>query len=195
MLTFEDHRGIGANQHGTCTCTASRASCSLRVYSNVAGDNDGVAAVPRARLDPVNGVEKRGCSTVASVLRVDALNVKVTGLGKEVHEGGLDRFRLVDDSLSADFDATDGFGVNVKLLEQPGDGWTRPLASGSEQWWQVRTIQSERVDVFTVIWPGHVLLTETNGVFAFRHTVEHLEITLRDALALETTSGGVSWIV
>ena len=44
------------------------------------------------------------------------------------------------------------------------------------------TIESKRVNVFAVIGPCHVLLTETNGVFALRDTVEGLKVAFRDAL-------------
>ena len=44
-----------------------------------------------ARLDPVDGVEQGGGGAVAGGLGVDALNVGVAVLGKEIHEMGLDR--------------------------------------------------------------------------------------------------------
>ena len=47
---------------------------------------------------------------------------------------------------------------------------------------QIRTGQSERVDVFAVVSAGHVLLAQTDSVFSFCDAVEHFEGLFGDAL-------------
>lgn len=120
-LTLEDNRSIGANEHGAGTHTTDRTSRALLVDGNVATHDNSVAAVPRLGLHPVDAVEEGGGRAVAGVLRVDTLNVKVAVLGKEVHKEGLGRLGLVNDSLSADVEATDRLGVDVVLLEELRD--------------------------------------------------------------------------
>ena len=120
-LTLKDQRGIGANQDGARACTTDGAGTAFCVDSDVAGEDDGVAAVPAAALDPVDGIEGGVGGAVARVLGVEALDVVVAGGGEEVHEDGLDRLGLVDDGLSADIEATDGFGVDVVALQEGGD--------------------------------------------------------------------------
>ena len=46
LLTFEDNRSIGPNQHGNSASTASWTGCALSIDSDIAGNNDGVTAVP-----------------------------------------------------------------------------------------------------------------------------------------------------
>jgi len=50
----------------------------------------------------------------------------------------------------------------------------------------VHTIQSEGVDVFTVVWPGHIFLPETDGIFTLGDTIENLEVSLGYALKSTT---------
>ena len=103
VLTFENDWGIGSDQHSAGSGTTSRSGGTFSVDSNIAGEDDGVSPIPRRRLDPVDGIENCRCGAIAGVLAIDTLNIIVAGLREQVHEGGLDRFGLVDDGLSADF--------------------------------------------------------------------------------------------
>jgi hypothetical protein len=80
----------------------------------------------------------------------------------------------------------------LNFSRRPETARTRPSASVySELAWVVGmlTIQREGVDIFTVIWPSHILLTETNGVFALRDAIEYFEISFRDALKVNALEG------
>lgn len=44
------------------------------------------------------------------------------------------------------------------------------------------TVQGKRVDILAVIRPGHVFLSQTNGIFSFGNTIEVFEVTFGDAL-------------
>ncbi len=48
---------------------------------------------------------------------------------------------------------------------------------------QEHTVQRERVDVLTVVWPGHVFLAKTDGVFSLGNAVKLFEGSFRDALS------------
>ena len=91
-LTFKHERCVGPDEHRDSAGTASRPPAALRVDGDVAADYNCVAAIPGRGLDPVDGVEERCGGAVAGVLRVDALNVGVAGLGEVVHEVGLGGF-------------------------------------------------------------------------------------------------------
>jgi len=80
LLTFENDRGVGTDQHGTGSSTTSRPGGTLSVDGNVTGEDDGVSSIPRRRLDPVDGVKNSRCGAVAGVLAIDALNIIVAGL-------------------------------------------------------------------------------------------------------------------
>jgi len=114
--TLENERSVRADEHGARAGTADRARTALGVDGNVARDDERVAAVPAARLDPVARVEEGGRAAVARVLRVDALDVRVAR--EQVHQDRLDRLALVDERLGADVDAADRRGRDVVLLEE-----------------------------------------------------------------------------
>ena len=103
LLTFENDRGVGSNQHSTGSSTTSRPGRTLSVDGNVTGEDDGVSSIPGRRLDPVDGVENGGSGAIAGVLAVNTLDIVIARLRKKVHKGSLDGFRLVDDGLGADF--------------------------------------------------------------------------------------------
>lgn len=44
------------------------------------------------------------------------------------------------------------------------------------------TGKCDRVDVLAIVNAGHVLLPQTDGVFALGHAIEHFELLFRDAL-------------
>jgi hypothetical protein len=119
-LTVKDNRGVGSNEHGTCTSTSNGSSGTLGVYSDITAYDNSIATIPRTRFNPVYGIEKCSCSTVASVLGIDTLDIKVARVGEEVHECCLDRLGFVDDGFGADVNSTNGFGVNVVLFEETG---------------------------------------------------------------------------
>lgn len=114
--TLENERSVRADEHGARAGTADRARTAFGVDGNVARDDERVAAVPAARLDPVARVEEGGRAAVARVLRVDALDVRVAR--EQVHQDRLDRLALVDERLGADVDAADRRGRDVVLLEE-----------------------------------------------------------------------------
>lgn len=132
LAGLHNNGSVGADEHGNAASTAGRTGVALGVQRDVASDNDCVTAIPSRGLDPVDGVEQRVGATVARVHCVNTLNVVVAALLEQLHENGLDRLGLVEERLGADFQATDGLGVDVVLLEQRGDGG-----------------QGERVDVCT----------------------------------------------
>ena len=116
--TLNDQGSARTDEHSARTSTTSRASRASSVNGNVTADNEGIAAVPAAALDPVDGVEEGRRAAVAGILGVDALDVVVASLLKEVHEDGLGSFGLVDDGLCANFKAANSARVNVVLLEE-----------------------------------------------------------------------------
>lgn len=115
--TFEYHRGIGANEHGNAARTTSWSSGTLSVDGDIASDDNGVPPIPGSRLDPVYGVEERGGSTIASILRIDTFNIKVPGLCEKIHESRFHRLGFVDDSFSADVEAANRFRVDIEFLQ------------------------------------------------------------------------------
>ena len=96
-------RSIGTNDHGDTSSSTSRTSCALGVQSNITADDDSVTAIPGRRLDPVDAVEDGVGASVAGVDSVDTLNVGVTRLFEKLHENGLDRLGLIQESLGSDF--------------------------------------------------------------------------------------------
>ena len=57
--------------------------------------------------------------------------------------------------------------------------WSRKF-KGRER--DVFTIEGKGIDIFTVIWPCHILLAEANGIFSLGNAVKLLEVSLGDAL-------------
>jgi hypothetical protein len=106
-LTLKDNGGVGANQDGTSSGATSRACSTFGVDGNITCNNNCISAIPRAGFDPVDSVEEGGSGAVARVFRVDSFNVKVSRLGKEIHEGCFNRLGLVDDGLGPDVETTD----------------------------------------------------------------------------------------
>jgi hypothetical protein len=121
--TLENEGSVRADEHSDGSSTTNRSRTTLSVDSDVTSDDNGVTTVPRARLDPVDSVEKGGGSSVASVLRVDTLDVRVAG--EEVHEDGLDGLGLVDQGLGSDVETTDGRGRDLVLVEKGLGGCSR----------------------------------------------------------------------
>ena len=121
MLTFKNNRGVGSDQHGASSGTASGSGGALGIDGNVSGEDDGVPSIPGRRLDPVDGVENCSGGAIARVLAIDTLDIIIARLCEKVHKGSLDGFGLVDDGLRADFQTTDGLGVDIVLFEQSGD--------------------------------------------------------------------------
>src|SRR6266545_3394014 len=74
-LTIENNWGIGPDEHGTCASTSSGTSSALGIYGNIPTNDYSFATIPRARFDPVDGVEQGGSATIAGVLGVDTFNV------------------------------------------------------------------------------------------------------------------------
>lgn len=119
--TLENERSVRADEHGARASTTDGARTALGVDGNVARDDECVAAVPAARLDPVARVEERCRAAVARVLRVDALDVRVAR--EEVHQERLDRLAFVNQRLGADVDATDRRRGDLVLLEERLGHW------------------------------------------------------------------------
>ena len=164
-LTFEDQRSVGSDQTGKSTGSTDGPSGSLGVNGDISSKDDSVPSVPTLALDPVDGVEERGGTSVTGVLAVDSLDIVVTRSGKEVHEDGLYGFRLVNDRLGSNVQPSDRSRVDRVFLQERRDGG-----------------EGERVDVFSVVGASHVLLAETDGVLALGDAVKVLELVLRDAL-------------
>jgi hypothetical protein len=114
--TFEYHGGIGTNKDGNAACTTGWSSSTLSVNGNIASDDNGVPPIPGPRFNPVNGVEKRGGTSMASILRIDAFNIKVPRLGEKIHECRFHRLGFVD-SFSADVKAANRFRVDIEFLQ------------------------------------------------------------------------------
>lgn len=152
---------VGANEHGNTAGTSGGSGSALCVEGNVTGNDDGVSAVPRSTLNPVDSVEQGVGSSVAGVDVVHTLNVAV--LAKELHEHRLDGLGLVQKGFSTNLDSTNRCRVDVVVLEQSRDGG-----------------QGKGIDVLSVVDKGHVGLTKTNGVLASSDTVVLLELSLVD---------------
>ena len=121
MLSY--YGSVGADEHGDSASTTSGARVALGVEGNVSGHDNGVAAVPGRRLDPVDGVEEGIGAAVARVHGVDALDTGV--VAEKGHEHRLDRLRLVEEGLGADLESANRVGVDVVLLEQVRDNGQR----------------------------------------------------------------------
>lgn len=132
---LKDNRGIRTNEEGNTASTTSRASRSLGIQSNVTADNNGISSIPGGRLKPVDAVEDSVGTSIASVDVVNTLNVEVSALGKELHQNGLDGLGFVQESLSTDFETTNGLGVDVVFAKEGGE-------SG----------QGDRVDIYKKIY-------------------------------------------
>lgn len=113
---LDNNRSVRANENGDGTSATGGAGSTLCVEGNVAGDNNGIAAVPGGGLDPVDAVEEGVGAAVAGVDGVDTLNVGV--VAKQLHQDRLDRLGLVEDGLSANLEAADRVDVDVVVLEQ-----------------------------------------------------------------------------
>jgi len=169
---LDDDGGVGANEHGDGAGTAGGPGVALGVEGDVAGDDDGVSAVPGGGLDPVDSVEEGVSTAVAGVDGVNALDAGV--VAEELHEHGLDRLGLVQHGLGADLEAADGLSIDVVVLQQArGDG------------------QGERVDVLAVVTEGHLGLAETDGVLASAGAIELLELGLLNILTGEVNLNGL----
>lgn len=120
--TLEYKRSVGSDQDGTGTGSTSGTGGTLGVDRDVTAEDDGVAAVPAAGLDPVDGVEEGGGRTVAGILGVDALNVRVAIALEKRHQDGLDRLGLIDDGLGSNIETSDRLRVDIVLLEEARDG-------------------------------------------------------------------------
>lgn len=187
---LEDNRGIGANQHGNAASTTGGAGSTLGVQGNITADNDGVAAVPGGRLEPVDAVEDGIGATVAGVDGVNTLDIGVAGRSEELHQNGLDGLRLVQECLGADLKAADGLGVDVVLLHEGGEGGERhgvDIYSREQNVSQKSLVRFPllvplAVHTLTVITEAHLGLAETNGVLARANAIVLLQLGLVDTL-------------
>ena len=116
--TLKDKRRVGPNEHRNTSGTSDGPRSSSSVDSNVSCHDKRVPSVPARALDPVDRVEQGGGSSVAGVLGVDPLNVRVAG--EEVHKVGLDRLGFVDKGLRADVDTADRGDGDLVLGEERG---------------------------------------------------------------------------
>lgn len=158
------NRSVWTNEHGHGTNTTSRSGGTLGVDGNVTGDHNGVSAVPRGRLDPVDSVDHRRGTTVTSVDGVHTLDVVV--VAKQLHQHGLDRLGLVQKGLGTDLQSTNGVWVDVVVLQQTRGGGER-----------------ERVDVLSVVDERHVGLAQANCVLSGGNAVELFQLFLVDETA------------
>ena len=83
---LEGKRSVRANEHGNAASTTSGPGSALAVEGNVTSNDNGVAAVPRRGLDPVDGVEKSVGAAVAGVDSIHTLNVGVAGGLEKLHQ-------------------------------------------------------------------------------------------------------------
>jgi len=84
--TLENKRGVRPDEHGYGSGAARGPGVSASVDGDVGADGDGVTAVPVGRLHPGDAVEESGCAAVAGVGGVDALNVAVAAVLKQLQE-------------------------------------------------------------------------------------------------------------
>ena len=115
--TFEYHRGIGTNENGNAASATSWSSSTLGIDGDVTSHDNGIPPIPGPRLNPVYGVEERGGTTIASILRIDTFNIKVPRLCEKIHESRFHRLGFVDDSFSADVEAANRFRVDIEFLQ------------------------------------------------------------------------------
>jgi len=115
--TFEYHGGIGANENGNAARSTSWSSSTLSVDGDITSDDDRIPPIPRPRFNPINGVEERGGTSIASILRINAFNIKVPRLCEKIHESGFHRLGFVDDSFGADIEAANRFRVDIEFLQ------------------------------------------------------------------------------
>lgn len=82
--SFDDQRGVGANQHNKGSATSSRTSRSSFVDGNVGSNDESESAVPSAAFNPVESVKKGIGSSITSIDVVGTLNSISTGFNKNV---------------------------------------------------------------------------------------------------------------
>lgn len=190
QASVDSDGSVRANKHGYATSSAGGTGIALRVQGNVTSHNNGVTAVPRRRLDPVDAVEQGVGSTVAGVHRIDTLDVVVATLFEELHQDRLDRLGLVKERLGADLEASDGLGVYAVLLEQRGDGCQGKRVHVCATSKSVPLLcrqtcfccQERGQHTFAVVAERHLGLAEANCVLALRDAIELLKLGLVDAL-------------
>ena len=78
-LTFKDDGCVGADQDGAGPCATDRTGTTFCVDSDITGKHNGITAVPRTALYPVDSVEESSSRTVAGVFRVKALDIMISG--------------------------------------------------------------------------------------------------------------------
>jgi hypothetical protein len=83
---LECERSVRADEHGNAASTASGPGSAFAVEGNVTSNDNGVAAVPRRGLDPVDGVEKSVGAAVAGVDGIHALNVGIARGLEKLHQ-------------------------------------------------------------------------------------------------------------
>jgi len=64
---LEPDRSVGTNQHRNCASTTGGSGGTLFVDCDIRRYNDSVSAIPAAALHPVEGVEKRVCSSITGI--------------------------------------------------------------------------------------------------------------------------------
>jgi len=67
---LEPDRSVGTNQHRNSASTAGGSGGTLFVDCNICRYNDSVSAIPAATLHPVEGIEKRVCSSITGIGRI-----------------------------------------------------------------------------------------------------------------------------
>ena len=115
-LTLKDQWSVRADEHGASTGTTSRPGVPLSVDGNVTGEDDRIPTIPGGTLDPVDCIKDGSGRTVAGINVVNAFDIVIAGFLEELHEHGLNRLCLVNDSLSADVETANRLGVDVVLF-------------------------------------------------------------------------------
>ena len=92
--TIENEWGVRSDEHGDGSSAASWSSVAAGVHGNVAADGNSVAAVPVRRLYPCNAVEEGSGAAVAGVCRVNAFDVCVPALFKQLQKFVVISFHL-----------------------------------------------------------------------------------------------------
>jgi len=181
---LKSKRSIRPNEHGYTACATSRTRVAFLVESNIAGNHNGITAVPRRGFYPVDRVEESVCAAVTSIHSINTFNVCISSLLEQLHEHRLNRLRFVENSLGADFESADGLDVNCILLDQRGEGCQGQRVDIYDLLIRVKSWPAVhgRVRTFAVIAEAHFCLTEADSVFSFTDAVELLELGLIDAL-------------
>lgn len=186
LTVTDDDGGAGSHQHGDGSGAAGGPGAAAGVDRHVPRHGQSQSAVPEPRLDPGHRVEKGRSAPVAGVGRVHPFHVRVAAVFEELHQHRLDALRLVQDRFRPHLQPPDPIVACEKrgTSVNPGRGTPRRHRPTDLHLLHqtLNGVETERVDVLSVVAKAHLLLAQADRVLAAGHTVEAFQIILIDEL-------------